>query len=182
MKFLKTIVLNWIIPIGIGVTFASLSVKYFYFLAYVPTGSMLPTIQLDDVLYVNRRVDLESVERGDILVFRPNHAEYSEKNAQFVKRLIGMPGDKVEIKLDKNNKALMYINEELIEEDYVVYEDENPTTQEFIVPDDHYLFLGDNRDNSLDARYWQQAYIHKDQILGEAIFRIFPLSKIEKLE
>ena len=82
-----------------------------------------------------------------------------------MKRLIGLPGDKVAIK-----EGILFVNGEKVQEDYVstFYE----YNGEFDVPDDSYFFLGDNRADSFDARFWSNPYIHKSAIIGRSILNL----------
>ncbi len=89
-----------------------------------------------------------------------------------IKRLIGLPGDKVEIKED----GTVYVNNEKLDEPYIKYPG-GKVNVNFEVPEDKYLLLGDNRDNSKDARYWSDKYIDGDDILGKAQITVWPLNR-----
>lgn len=164
---MKYFVKEWLIPILIALIIVLLLNKFIFILVTVPTGSMEDTIMPNDRLYVNKLFKIEEVDRGDILVF-----ESDELNKTLVKRLIGTPGDKVEIKTD----GTVYVNDTRLIETYAT---RSPNKHQiFEVPEDHYFFMGDNRPYSADARAWKQPYIHKDKILGEVVFRFFPLNRI----
>jgi len=143
--------------------------------AYIPTGSMENTIQPDDRVIGNRLAYLvREPERGDIVIFK-----YPDDEKQlFVKRIIGLPGETVIIE-----DAKVYVEGKLLAEDYLKEEwtlDNGPYT--FEVPEGSYLVLGDNRNNSKDARYWEETYVAEDKILGEAVFRYWPFDSIGMLE
>lgn len=143
--------------------------------AFIPSGSMEHTISPGDRLIGNRLAYVvREPERGDIVIF-----QYPDDEAQlFVKRIIGLPGETVTIE-----DAKVYIGGSLLEEDYLKEEwtvDNGPYT--FEVPEDCYLVLGDNRNNSKDARYWENTYVEAEQILGEAGFRYWPFDSIGMLE
>ncbi len=146
---------------------------------YIPTGSMLPTLQINDRLIVDK-VSYRFVDpvRGDIVVFNP--PDKLGKDA-YIKRLIGLPGDRVEVK----DGGIVYINGKAISEKYVseraTYiwtktESSDPNfTPNTIVPKDHYLVLGDNRNNSLDSHYW--GFVPKDHLIGKAVVRFWPIDR-----
>lgn len=143
--------------------------------AFIPSGSMEYTISPGDRLIGNRLAYVvREPERGDIVIFK-----YPDDEVQlFVKRIIGLPGETVTIE-----DAKVYIEGRLLEENYLKEEwtvDNGSYT--FEVPENCYLVLGDNRNNSKDARYWENTYVEAEQILGEAGFRYWPFDSIGMLE
>ena len=145
--------------------------------AFIPSSSMEYTISPGDRVIGNRLAYLsESPERGDIVIFK-----YPDDEEQlFVKRVIGLPGETITIE-----DAKIYIGEEkvLLEEYYLKEEwvvGNGPYT--FEIPEGSYLVLGDNRNNSKDARYWENTYVTEDKILGEAVFRYWPFDSIGMLK
>ena len=154
---------------------AALFIKYCLIInADVPTGSMENTIMPGDRLIGNRLAYLkEGPQRGDIVVF---HYPDNEKEL-FVKRVIGLPGESVHIE-----DAKVYIDGVELEEPYLKEEWTIATgTYDFEVPEDCYLMLGDNRNNSKDARYWENKYVNIDKILGKALFIYWPFSDFGSL-
>lgn len=111
---------------------------------YIPSGSMLETLQIKDHLIANRAAYWFSpIRRGDIVIFK-----YPYDNRDFIKRVIGLPGDKIEItdgQLYRNGKK---INEPYLREE--MYFDFSP----YIVPKGNLFVCGDNRNNSDDSRHW----------------------------
>ena len=164
---------EWILPFGLEILALLMIVKFIFFIAIVPSGSMEPTIQERSALFTLRVHDLEKLERGDVIVFEAETPELA--GTTLIKRLIGLPGDHVEI--DEN--GAMTINGEVQSEDYVVYQYAIPSV--FDVPEGHYLFMGDNRANSLDSRYWSDPYVSAESIQGRAVFTLFPFSHFGKL-
>ena len=164
---------EWILPFGLEILALLLIVKFIFFIAIVPSGSMEPTIQERIALFTLRVHDLEKLERGDVIVFEAETPELA--GTTLIKRLIGLPGDHVEI--DEN--GVMTINGEVQSEDYVVYQYAIPSV--FDVPEGYYLFMGDNRANSLDSRYWSDPYVSAESIQGRAVFTLFPFSHFGKL-
>lgn len=146
--------------------------KFLIFSIYVPSGSMLPTIQIGDRMVARRIYNYDNINRGDILIF--NFTEEVE-DSLYIKRVIGLPGDNIKIEGTE-----IYINGEKIEEDYVKYQEE--TFLEYNVPEGEYFFLGDNRADSKDSRYWENPFIKQSEIKGKAMFRYYPLDRIGKIK
>jgi signal peptidase I len=158
---------DWIVPIAIAVVIALLINKLLLFKIYIPSESMVPTLKIGDQLFVTKVYNKERIDRGDILVF---HSE--ELGELLIKRTIGLPGEKVEIKSD----GTVYINGQKLDEPYV--ENVGSKTGSFEVPKGHLLFLGDNRANSRDSRYWEEPYIPVKNVRGKARVRVFPFNRI----
>lgn len=169
MKFLKNlftkVIFPVVVPVVLAIIGANLINTYVFFIAVVPTGSMLPTIPLQERLIVTSVWNTEKLERGEIVVF------YSEElEEMLIKRLIGLPGDTVEIRPSDDGYASVWVNGEKIDEPYVVNNIKISEEQVFNVPDEHYLFLGDNRAGSWDSRFWDNPYIHSSDIKGKATY------------
>lgn len=169
---MKYFIKEWVVPVVIALVIVLFLNKFVFILVTVPTGSMENTIIPGDRLYVNELFDIKEAKRGDILVFKSDEIG----NKRLVKRLIGLPGETVEVKADGN----VYINGEKLDEPYVVESEGDAKT--FEVPDHSYFFLGDNRPISYDARYWQNPYIDESKIIGKVIFRFFPFNRIGNVE
>jgi signal peptidase I len=171
MKHIKYLFREWVVPIVVALAIVLLLNKFIFVLVTVPTSSMEKTIMPNDRLYVTKIYDIEKFERGDIIVFNSK-----ELDKVLVKRLIGLPNEEVYI----DEKGQIFIDGEIIEEPYKIQADQRE--QYFVVPDNSYFFLGDNRPYSLDARSWENPYIGKEDIMGVAVFRFFPFSRIGKIE
>lgn len=143
-------------------------INCFFIHVKVPTGSMLPTIQLNDHLIIKRIYNTSTLNRGDIVVFESN---YEEGATLYIKRLIGLPEDTIEFKIIDNQQTI-WINGECLEEPYITFPSATLINETYIVPKDSYFFLGDNRNNSFDSRYWVNSYIHESQIKGKLIFNL----------
>ena len=169
MELLKHFIKEWLLPILVAIILATLINKFLFYNVKVPSGSMYPTIKIGDKITVTRVYDKSKLKRGDIIVF------YSyELKDTLIKRLIGLPGDEVNIK----DNGQVFINGNKIEEPYVVYKEN--LGKQFNVPKDKYLFLGDNRANSFDARRWENPYIDGKDIKGKAQFLIYPFKRFGK--
>ena len=153
----KTLLFYCLIPLLVFQTFC--------FMASVPTGSMETTIPTGAQVVTFRTFNKDNIKRGDIVVF-----DSEELSVVFIKRCIGLPGDKIEF----DGSGKVFINGQRYEEDYVSsYSDFEGS---FEVPEDCYFFVGDNRGGSIDARFWDNPYIHKDKIKGKAFLVLFPFS------
>ncbi len=132
----------------------------------VPTTSMENTIHADDRLFGFRLAyKFSEPERGDVIIFK--YPDNEEEN--YIKRIIGLPGDKVEI-----IKGIVYINGEELSEKYLKAKPYELNFGPYEVPEDSYFVLGDNRNESHDARFWKNTYVHKDKIVAKAIFKYYP--------
>ena len=167
----------WLILIVVGVTLVMETVVIVN--AVIPSASMEPTIMTGDHIFGNRLAyKFGSPERYDIIIFR-----YPDDESQlFIKRIIGMPGDTVEFR-DGDvyiNNSEIPLNDEFCSVQDMTEFDPNRTTltNPFTVPEDSYFVMGDNRLNSRDSRYWKNPFVKRDKILGEAVFRYWPLNKI----
>ena len=163
---------EWIFPVVIALVIVLFLNKFVFILVTVPTGSMEDTIIPGDRLYVNELFDVDEAKRGDILVFKSDELD----DKRLVKRLIGLPGETVEIKKDGS----VFVEGKKIEEPYAA--ETHGEEESFTVPENSYFFLGDNRPISYDARYWNSPYINKDKVIGRVVFRFFPLNRIGKVE
>ena len=161
---------EWVVPILIALVLAFLINKFLIFKVKIPSESMVPTLNVGDRLFVTRIHNPEKLKRGDIVVF---HSD--EKNEDMIKRLIGLPGDKVVIK-----DGIVTVNGETLKENYIGPAD-NYSAQ-FEVPEGKYFFLGDNRYWSLDSRYWENPYIDGSKIKGKAQIKVYPWSEFGKIK
>lgn len=153
---------DWVIPIISALVIALLINKFLFFNVVVPTGSMIPTINKEDKGLVSVVYNTENLKRGDIIVFHSN-----EYDKLLIKRLIGLPGDYIEIK-----NGIVSVNAKELEEDYA--ENKDKYSGIFKVPEGKYFFLGDNRPNSADSRYWKDPYVDSSDIKGKLQFRFYP--------
>lgn len=167
---------SWAIIIGIALILATLINEFILLKAEVISGSMLDTMRVNDE-YLGNRLSyvFGDPERGEIVFFK-----YPDNEKEtFVKRIIGLPGEKLEVR-----KGKIYINdspEPLVEP----YLKETPKKDNFgpvIIPDDCYFMMGDNRNHSSDSRAWDTFYVKREQILAKAWLRIWPLFSFSLVE
>lgn len=168
---IKKLFTDWILPILIAVVIALLVKKFLLYQVSVPSSSMSPTIEEGDKFMIEKVYNPSKLKRGDIVVFQSD-----ELNDTLIKRLIGLPNDHIEIK-----DGVVSINGEVLSEDYVNYPSDGQINKKtdgtFDVPEGEYFFLGDNRANSYDSRYWKNHYIDQSDIKGKLLFRSYPFSK-----
>lgn len=174
---IKKEIRSWILTLAVTFVLIFVLKNYVIINAMVPTGSMENTIMPDDQLFGNRLAYMFSEpERGDIIFFY-----YPDDETQkFVKRIIGLPGEKVTI-ID----AKVYINDSEVplDEPYLKEEWVNDAgPYEFQVPEGCYFVMGDNRNTSRDARFWNNTYVAKEKIIGEAVFIYYPFNRMGVVE
>ena len=163
----------WVRDIFFAVGTAILIVVFLYQPVKVEGTSMLPELRDSERIFVNKFVyRIESINRKDIVVFWYPR----DPSKSYIKRIIGMPGDTVEI-LD----GAVYINEQLLTEPYVDsrFVDHRSYPPVF-VEQGHYFVLGDHRNQSNDSRMW--GLVPAKYIYGKAVFRYWPVSKIGSLD
>ncbi|MDD6290906.1 MAG: signal peptidase I [Lachnospiraceae bacterium] len=169
-------ILSWVATFALAIIFALILKNFVIINATVPTGSMEHTIEPgDDLFGLRLTYKFSDVQRGDIIIFKfPDNEE-----EKYVKRVIGLPGEKVTI-----TEGKIYINNNPtpLEEDYLKEEWVRATGPfEFEVPEDCYLVMGDNRNDSYDARYWVNTYVTRDEIIGKAYMIYYPFSRFGSL-
>lgn len=144
-------------------------IMFVFYNAIVPSESMDPTIKSGDAVICNRLAYLvRTPKRGDVIVFNDTANNIGDADTVLIKRVIGVPGDT--IRFEDGN---LIINELIAKEDYLSDEVEsNPAyaSDVFTVPDGHYFVLGDNRENSIDSRFWSDPYVKQEDIFGKYLY------------
>lgn len=165
-------VVEWVKTIGVSLLLA-FGIRTFVAEArYIPSESMLPTLQVNDRLIIDKvTYDFRTPERGEIVVFQPTLAlqEQGFKDA-FIKRIVGLPGEQVQVK-----KGTVFVNGQPLQESYLAA----PPDYEYgpvMVPPDSYLVLGDNRNHSFDSHFW--GFVPRQNIIGRAAVRFWPPHRI----
>lgn len=169
MDFLSTSVYFLIVMV-----LAFLIIKYVGQRTEVVGRSMEPTLEDSDNLIVDKlSYRFKDPERYDIIVFpyRDGSGLY------YIKRIIGLPGEQVYI----NERGDVFVDGEKLEEDYIKEKaiDAGIAAQPIILGEDEYFVLGDNRNNSVDSRSVDVGMVSKEEIIGRAVVRIWPLNKLE---
>ena len=163
---------GWVKDIFFAVLTAILIVLFVVQPVKVEGTSMAPKLEPQDRLFVNKFVYYFSdIKRGDIVVFW-----YPQDHTKsFIKRVIGLPGDTVEIR-----SGVVFVNGEKLSEPYLPQEPDYKSYPPEVVPPHNYFVLGDHRSSSNDSRDWGS--VPKQNIFGEAMFRYWPLSKIGSID
>ena len=163
---------DWIVSIAIAVVLAFF-IRYFIVELYLVDGpSMRPTLQSAERLVVNKFIyRFRPPERGEILVFRYPR----DPSRDFIKRVIAVPGDTIEIR-----DGRVYVNAALLNEPYIL----SKTRGNYplaTVPDEHIFVMGDNRNNSEDSRFADVGFVPFDLIKGKAMLVFWPVSQFKTL-
>ena len=181
----RKIIIEWVLLIG-GALLIAFLIKTFLFQAfYIPSESMTPTLKVGDRVLVNKlSYKLHDVNRGDVVVFEAPEDESTPGVKDLVKRVIGLPGETVELR-----DGQVFVVEKPLSEPYVEDGETTTPTQDFAgecappvsetectVPADSYLVFGDNRNESKDGRVFGP--IKESDIVGRVFVRIWPLGDI----
>lgn len=164
--------------IGLSLVLA-LGIRHFVAEArYIPSESMVPTLEVNDRLIVEKiSYRFNPPQREDIIVFWPNdrlRQQNPELKDAFIKRVIGLPGEKVEVR-----DGTVFINDQPLQEEYIAAKPDYQWGPE-VVPPDSYLVLGDNRNNSFDSHFW--GYVPRENIIGRAVFRFWPPDRVGNID
>lgn len=166
LKKIVTELFSWVKMFVVAFVVCYLLFHYVIINANVPTSSMSDTIKVGDRVIANRLayIGKAAPKRGDIIIFL-----YPDNEKEiYIKRVIGLPGETVEI-----IEGQTYINGEALDEPYLK-EEMLGSFGPYEVPEGSYFVMGDNRNESSDARYWENTYVKEEKILGKAVLRLFP--------
>ncbi len=165
-------------------------------LRWIPSSSMYPTLIEGDRIFVQKVTKpFIAPKRGDVVVFYPPDEVLKNdfisvlsrltgifcKDIAYIKRIIGMPNDKLEIKKE-GDSFFVYINGKKEDEPYILSkQDWIECTDDmycgpFTIPEKHYFMMGDNRGNSQDSRFW--GFLPEENIIGQAVFKFWPVFRI----
>ncbi len=196
--FLRRLMKDLVLPVAVAIALAFLIQAAVAKPYEIPTPSMEPTIRAGDRIIANRVIyHVRDIERGDIVVFQPtdearNTCEPGNtSNTPFVKRVIGLPGDEIAIRMDSNevlvNGQPLVIPEAgindatMISESFAPSQDDNVYTLTTPVPEGEIFVLGDNRSNSCDSHQWSDPFVPIDRVIGQAEVTYWPIRHVHFL-
>lgn len=164
---------GWVRDIFFAALTAILIVVFVVQPVKVEGTSMLPQLCDQERIFVNKFVyRLADIERGDIVVFWYPR----EPTKSFIKRVVGIPGDVIEVRRGQVLLNGRRLEEEYVEPDFIDYY----TVREQVVPQGCYFVMGDHRNSSNDSRHW--GCVPKENIFGKAVFRYWPVSRLGTLD
>lgn len=169
-------IISMLIYIALVLIFALVIVNFVGQRTIVSGSSMESTLSNGDNLIVDKLTyHFRSPKRFEIVIF----PDPEDPKTYFIKRVIGLPGETVQIDASGN----ILINGKILKENYGRETIQNPgdAITPITLGDDEYFVMGDNRNNSLDSRFPQVGPIHRSKIIGRALCRIYPFNKIKGL-
>ena len=173
----RRILKEYVLPVVLGLILVFVIRHFFIGFYEVPSQSMVPTIQVNDHFVVTKwSYWNEKPQKGDIIVFKfPVVAEQGHKAPDFVKRVIGTPGDRIRIE-----NAVLYVNDVAQKEEYIAPDLPMANFPEYAVGENEYFVMGDNRNHSNDSRFW--GTVPESLIVGKARFIYWPISRWGTME
>ena len=172
MNFFGEEIKDWVVSI-VGAIVLALIIRTFIVELYIVDGpSMRPTLQHEERLVVNKFIyRIRNPERGEIIIFRYPR----DPSRDFIKRVIAVSGDTVEIK-----EGRVYVNDEILHEDYIA-EKTRTEYPKVTVPEGTLFVCGDNRQNSLDSRSSDVGFLELDHVKGKAMLVFWPVGEFKVL-
>jgi len=148
---------------------------------YIPSESMLPTLEVGDRLIVEKMTyRFSPIERGDIVVFEAPPRALGNGNA-FIKRVVGLPGERIDIRAGQ-----VFINGDALREPYILEAPRYPDPDwealglpDGLIPKDAVFVMGDNRNNSQDSHVW--GALPLQNVIGQTVFRFWPPARIGRI-
>jgi signal peptidase I len=172
MKELK----EWIKDILIAVIVAVIILQFIK-PTFVRETSMLPTLQEYNFLFLSKQsYTFGEPRNGDIIVFHTDLKTASGDEKMLIKRVIGLPGDTINIE-----EGSVSVNGEVLSEPYILEPYTAGYVKDLVVPEGDLFVMGDNRQNSIDSRDPDVGFVKIDDVYGKAVFRIYPFNEIGTL-
>jgi len=167
-EYIKLIVIVVVVMVGLQ--------RFVIINAQIPSESMENNIMTGDRIFGNRLAYIKSnPKRFDVVIFKfPDN-----ENEYFIKRVIGLPGETVDI---VDGKVYIDGSDTPLDDSFCKEEHLGVKDGHFEVPEESYFMLGDNRNVSRDSRFWNNPYVKKEKILGKAVVRYWPLTKISLIK
>lgn len=164
-KILKAVIIYVILVVIFFVLFQTV-----FMLSFIPSSSMENTIMTGDIVFsTTYDVKEEDIERFDILVFVPP----DEPGITYIKRVVGLPGETIKVKEGK-----VYADGVELDDSFIKAAMNQTGDGTYVVPEHCYFFIGDNRNNSKDSRFWDNPYVPADDIQAKAKCILFPFADI----
>ena len=172
-------IIEWLVVVVVAIVVSLLIRTYAFQTFFIPSGSMEPTLQVGDRIIVSKlSVELGTIHRGDILVFKAPAAvvtDCGDDVPDLVKRVIGLPGDHL---TSVGNTIMLVVHgkDVPLAQPWTHEEPLGRPLGNVIVPANHYFMMGDNQSDSCDSRYW--GTIPRSSIIGKAFVRVWPLARL----
>ncbi|NLD10162.1 MAG: signal peptidase I [Clostridiales bacterium] len=169
----KKVAMEWIRDIVIAVIIAVVIVQFIK-PTIVKESSMEPKFYANNYLFINKmayKFD-KTPKKGDVIVFKSNLLTETGKKKLLIKRVIGVPGDVIDIKDGK-----VYINGKEDDQSYTMSGETIGSIDGLTVPKGKLFCMGDNRDVSIDSRYEEVGCVSESKVVGKVVFRAFPFNK-----
>jgi signal peptidase I len=164
---------EWAQAIITAVVLALLIRTFLFEVILVDGASMLPTLHDADRVFVNKiGYIIGKPQIGDVIIFKTPE----DPRTNYVKRMIGLPGDKVRIE-----DGVVYVNDKALDEPYILEPPYNDYA-EVTVPEGRFFALGDNRNGSKDSRDSHVGFVPMKNLMGKAVFRVWPLNKLSPIK
>ncbi len=164
----------WLRDLALSVVFAIVLIVFLYQPVKVEGTSMMPALSDQERIFINKftyRLGPNSINRGDTVVF----FYPLDPSKSYIKRVIGIPGDDIEI-----TDGTVYVNKHAVAEPYVPEEyRDHLSMRETVVPMENYFVMGDHRSSSNDSRAW--GFVSRKLIYGKAVFVYWPLDKMGRV-
>ena len=175
---MSEIIKDWI-KILLTAAVTVIVITQFVMPANIYGASMEPNFSSGDYIFVNRQAynQYRLPERGDVVLFKSELPDEDGKKKILIKRIIALPGDTIEVK-----GGQVILNNEILTEDYIKEEYTTGKVEPVVIPENGYFCMGDNRIRSRDSRDEAVGIVDAEEIVGEVVFRIYPLDRFGKIE